>query len=159
MAIELKNPRFSGVDQDPSSPTFGTHIAGALTGFALYSPSESPLNEGIPVVLPVLTCTLPVSVPAGGTPFDVALPFSCRILFVLGYKVGAGDTGCEIELLNGSDSIGIVDADAPANSFLTMGGRDATYADFAAGDLLTVSPTDAGTGDAAATLYIQLQRL
>lgn len=159
MAIELKNPRFSGVDQDPNSATFGNHIAGALTGFALYSPSESPQNEGIPSVLPVLPCVLPAATAAGGVDVDIVLPFACRLLYVLGYKVGAGDTGCQIELFKASDLIGTIDCDTTDKSFITMGDRDPAYIDFAAGDTLTLTPTDAGTGDAAASLLIHLQRL
>lgn len=159
MAIDLKNPRFSGVDQDPASATFGNHVAGALTGYALYSPSESPQNEGVPSVLPVLPCVLPADTAALGADVDIVLPFACRLLYVLGYKNGAGDTGCQVELFNGSDLIGTIDCDVTDKAFLTMGDRDPAYIDLAAGDTLTLTPTNAGTGDAAASLLIHLQRL
>mgnify|MGYP007090084939 CR=1 FL=1 len=159
MAFALQNPRFSGANQNPAGDQYGAHIAGALTGYALYSPSESPSNEAVPAVLPVIPAILPVAVAAGGTDVDVVLPFACRVLLALGYKVGAGDTGCQVELFNGADLIGTIDCDASAKAFVSLGDCDLAYVDFAAGDTLKFTPTDAGTGDAACQLQVFLQRL
>jgi hypothetical protein len=159
MAIVLKNPRFSGLDQDPASPSYGSHISGALTGYALYSPSTVAGDEVVPAVVPQIPAIILADTAAGGADVDIVVPYACRLLFVLGYKVGAGDAGCQVEVFNGSDLIGTIDCDATANQSLSMGDRDATYADFAAGDTLTLTPTDAGTGDAATTLQLFVVKL
>jgi hypothetical protein len=155
MAIVVKNPRFSGLDQDPASASYGTHVSAALTGFALYSPSIATGDELVPDVIPQIPAVLYADVAAGGVDVDIVLPYACSVQIAVGYKVGAGGAGSQVELFNGADLIGTIDCNVADKAFLSLADRDPAHIVFAAGDTLTLTPTD-GAADAACALQVTI---